>query len=102
MLDSAERIRYVYICGDCGQRTTAFCKKALAEKSPLLVPGTITMSPNKGHCQRCKTYTHLEKHHWAPYKLFGDDADSWPTAMLCRRCHEEWHQKVTGDLIRKA
>ena len=32
-----------------------------------------------------------ELHHWAPRALF-DDADKWPTAMLCVPCHERWHQ----------
>lgn len=101
MIDSAERIRYVYICDACGQRTTAFCKKVLAEQSSLLIAGTINMPVKKGHCERCNVYTHLEEHHWAPYKIFGNDAESWPKSMLCRKCHEEWHQKVTGDLVRK-
>ena len=35
-----------------------------------------------------------EVHHWAPRALFGDEADSWPTDMLCPTCHERWHKTL--------
>jgi hypothetical protein len=41
-------------------------------------------------CQRCGASDQLERHHWAPWAHF-DDADSWPTALLCRPCHRRWH-----------
>ena len=40
-------------------------------------------------CDRCGTRG-VEVHHWAPRAIFHD-ADSWPTANLCRRCHRQWH-----------
>jgi hypothetical protein len=36
-----------------------------------------------------------ELHHWAPRHLFPTDADNWPTSYLCKKCHTEWHRKVT-------
>ena len=30
----------------------------------------------------------------APRRNFGDEADEWPTAWLCRSCHERWHAKM--------
>jgi len=33
-----------------------------------------------------------ERHHWAPREVFGDEADHWPVAWLCRECHAEWHR----------
>lgn len=101
MIDSAGRVRYPYVCAGCRKRSTAFCKKKLAEKSDLLIKGAIKMRQKTGACERCGTVTYLEKHHWAPFSIFGDDAINWPTSMLCRSCHEEWHQKVTGHLIKK-
>ncbi len=54
----------------------------------------------KADCERCGEHTLLEQHHWAPFKYFKD-ADRWPKSYLCRKCHEEWHQVMTGDLVRK-
>ncbi len=101
MIDSAGRERYAYFCVSCNKHATAFCSAKLARNSSLLIDGDIVMPQTKGHCEKCNTFTYLEKHHWAPYKYFGDEADKWPTSMLCRGCHEEWHQKMTEDLIRK-
>lgn len=45
-------------------------------------------------CVKCHA-DGAELHHWAPYYLFGMAADSWPTSYLCKKCHSEWHRKVT-------
>lgn len=53
-------------------------------------------------CERCGSYSRVEWHHWAPRYLF-DDADSWPTAYLCRECHRRWHSTVTPSMhLRRA
>jgi hypothetical protein len=26
--------------------------------------------------------------------VFGDEADDWPMALLCRPHHEEWHRRM--------
>ena len=39
-----------------------------------------------------------EYHHFAPQSLadfFGDDWHLWPTAYLCRKHHDQWHDIVT-------
>ncbi|MCK7579276.1 MAG: hypothetical protein MZV65_28470 [Chromatiales bacterium] len=36
-------------------------------------------------CPVCGTVTQLEKHHWAPWAIFGDEASRWPVTKLCRR-----------------
>lgn len=101
MVDSAGRERYPYVCQHCNTRTQLFEKKAKAKNIRGIVNEVIKMPQReKAPCERCGKYELLEKHHWAPFKLF-EDADSWPTSMLCRACHEEWHMKVTGDLVRK-
>jgi hypothetical protein len=47
----------------------------------------------------------VEIHHWAPqylWELFGfNDADKWPTAYLCRPCHQKWHDIVTPGMTGK-
>lgn len=53
-------------------------------------------------CERCGT-AGTEYHHWAPRAVFLD-ADEWPTAWLCPRCHSEWHQvmRIAGAPTRSA
>ena len=52
-------------------------------------------------CDVCGSELGVEEHHWAPRSLGGwfRSHDSWPTAMLCRACHQEWHRAVTPDLV---
>lgn len=38
----------------------------------------------------------VDEHHFAPRNTFGEEADSWPTAALCRKHHVEWHQRMDG------
>lgn len=48
-------------------------------------------------CERCGATTGVERHHWAPVYIFGwDEAEQWPTSMLCPPCHREWHRMVNG------
>lgn len=35
-----------------------------------------------------------ENQHWAPRHLLGVEAELWPTAWLCRACHQRWHRVV--------
>ena len=55
---------------------------------------------------RCEVYgcdtpwAVVELHHSAPVSIFGNEADFWPRYHLCRRHHEEWHQR-TQCAIRK-
>ena len=46
-------------------------------------------------CQVCGGWG-TEIHHWAPRELFGVEADHWPTAWLCRVCHQRWHDVIRG------
>jgi hypothetical protein len=45
-------------------------------------------------CARCGHHE-TEEHHFAPVALFGwDEAQKWPTAWLCPRCHRYWHRVI--------
>jgi hypothetical protein len=48
---------------------------------------------NRGdeRCEHCGCSTGVEVHHWAPRYVFGTGCRGWPTALLCRRCHRDWH-----------
>lgn len=98
VVDSNGKERFPYVCQSCGKRTQCFAKK---KDVPIEIRNgdpAKTYHQKKGKCQRCGITTYLEEHHWAPWKYF-EDADNWPKSMLCRACHEEWHQVMTGDLI---
>lgn len=43
----------------------------------------------------CETVP-TEIHHFAPRNTFGDEADLWPVAPLCREHHVEWHRRMDG------
>ena len=45
-------------------------------------------------CAVCDAEGPTECHHFAPRALFGDEANRWPTAHICRPCHERWHSLV--------
>lgn len=45
-------------------------------------------------CTVCGEMGLLECHHLAPWAQFGAAADRWPTVMVCRPCHEEWHRRM--------
>jgi hypothetical protein len=51
-------------------------------------------------CERCGDASGIEVHHWAPRHLFRD-ADLWPTANLCRDCHQLWHRVVTPNMAQQ-
>lgn len=49
-------------------------------------------------CAVCGRAEVLELHHFAPRSVFGEhEADNWPTAMLCHKCHERWHAAMCGS-----
>ncbi len=57
---------------------------------PVIADRTANAVP----CERCGERGGTEQHHWAPQAVFGDEADDWPMAFLCRACHMEWHRRT--------
>lgn len=47
-------------------------------------------------CERCDSHL-TEYHHFAPRAIFAD-ADMWPGAWLCKRCHALWHSAMREAL----
>jgi hypothetical protein len=46
-------------------------------------------------CEHCGEWENgVERHHWAPWSVFGEDAWRWPTSDLCPECHRIWHEKM--------
>lgn len=43
----------------------------------------------------CTTPFHqVEKHHYAPTEMFGDEANLWPVGCLCINHHRTWHKTI--------
>jgi hypothetical protein len=90
---------YPWACAACGAISTAYIWGALA--APLATYTVDRREQDPQHCAVCGTLG-AEVHHWAPRHLFGDEADDWPVALLCVKCHKRWHDLVTPDMSRLA
>lgn len=57
----------------------------------------IKDNSNENPCavHRCKNVG-TEHHHFAPVKMWGNDAGWWPTAYLCKYHHRLWHDVING------
>jgi hypothetical protein len=55
-------------------------------------------------CRVCGNHQRVELHHWWPRAMQTRNThDAWVdlTDPLCRQCHEEWHNTITPNLMRK-
>lgn len=77
-----------------------YLKNVSKDNIPLEILNSLSVgadySLNNPPCKRCGAIG-TELHHWAPKELF-EDAEEWPTAYLCPKHHQEWHNKVTNKL----
>jgi hypothetical protein len=70
------------------------------ERIPILKDNSGLYRPEAtAICERCGA-SDVEQHHWAPQEVFGLESYDWPTGLLCRPCHREWHNKM-NDFQRK-
>lgn len=59
------------------------------------------MQPAYCRCVVCGS-RNAELHHWAPRAIFGnDECEQWPKDYLCKEHHDQWHLKVTPQLVKK-
>lgn len=81
-------------CLRCGWEMRAVSTK----RAPAPLP-VYADHRRDAYCERCGAHGDVEEHHWAPKHLFGfDEAEEWPTALLCLPCHRRWHQVVTPTM----
>jgi hypothetical protein len=106
---------YPFFCDGCGEVTQQYASRAASAEYALhgplrevmtktarkvalgLAPAEIEkriMPP----CEVCGSTDKIEEHHWAPWHLFGEEAEKWPKSYLCQPCHVRWHQTVTPDM----
>jgi hypothetical protein len=89
-------------CDKCGNRPQSkhpFYNKADFDLTKLQIWEDYRQRSEP--CAVCKSRNGSEYHHFAPRHLFGDDADMWPGAWLCKEHHDQWHNIVTPNM-RKA
>ena len=98
MVDARGRDRYVCVCAASDKRTQHYVAKRLVERlidvsaiKTIYSGVTTDVEP----CPVCGEVALLEKHHWAPRAIFGDEASRWPVTKLCPACHLRWHQLMT-------
>jgi hypothetical protein len=81
----------IAMCQQCGQKPE---KRMMAYPVKLFDLSKLEVwkdnSKKSEPCAHCGAKTGSQWHHWAPRSVFAD-ADSWPGAYLCPKCHENWH-----------
>ena len=95
-INGGGHITYLFVCAACETRTTRFVSKEAVLASGLEVDDIEPTQPRE-RCAVCGAEG-AENHHWAPWALFGSEANSWPRSYLCPRCHKRWHDIVTPDI----
>jgi len=43
----------------------------------------------KGTCPKCWKYGKLERHHWLPQRMFGNDSVNPLVLRICKECHQD-------------
>ena len=99
---------YPLYCGQCDKVFAKYIKKNIAKEYQdkygqlkYVKTSTAKYLESEGIVIECEVCGkgEAERHHWAPHFLFGDDAENWPTSLLCRDCHRTWHKAVTPQLF---
>jgi hypothetical protein len=96
-------------CPACGHYITVKSKGHNIDDLPVIQDNRAGCCDGGGcptcvdtECDHCGSRRHLQIHHWAPYALFGAEANEWPTSWLCQPCHSRWHSTVTPNMRRIA
>ena len=112
--NARDAVIYPHVCKRCGWVSDQYASRAqanayIAEFGPLVrvqtksermrVAGKAGPTPAMTKpCEVCGAIGDSQEHHWAPWFLFGPEAERWPTSWLCQPCHTRWHQVVTPNM----
>ena len=97
-VDAGGNPKYPFYCMNCGKRIPGFAKRKAVEKSNIEIKQLYSLQL-PFVCEVCGAEG-AENHHWAPFHLFGDEAEHWPKSFLCPSCHKRWHDTVTPNANR--
>lgn len=100
---------FLWACSRCNQRNPARdpqyyipaekVRERLTEAEIVQLPKILPVMYDR--CAVCGNRM-TERHHWAPRAIFGDkECEQWPMDFLCKDCHDQWHRKVTPQLVDK-
>lgn len=95
-INAGGHVTHLFVCGSCGERTTHFVPNKDVIAAGIAVGEIEPVEPHH-KCEVCGAKG-AENHHWAPWALFGSEAQSWPQSYLCPRCHKRWHDTVTPTI----
>jgi hypothetical protein len=73
--------------------------KAIMKNHALRAGVNLEYSAPPEDTHACEVCGHLgtERHHWAPYYLFGNESEAWPKSFLCQACHAKWHRIIASQ-----
>lgn len=89
-------------CPECGCNSNYYSLKELAQRGVKIESLDIVRDNlDSRPCEVCRSRDGVEVAHWAPeeFASYFRNWVAWPTALLCRPCHEEWHRVVTPDIV---
>lgn len=86
-----EGVRIRADCRWCNYRTPhqRYFRPARFPCNGATIP--IRRLPEQMPCYVCGVEAPTQRHHLAPYEVFGAEADRWPTVQVCKECHSRWH-----------
>lgn len=107
LISTDGHVHVVRCCLGCMQRVHSMesVKKDQVREEGHVIEELPIIQDFRGVGEECEvrgcTSTNTQLHHWAPRRIFGDEADDWPTSWLCvERHHPLWHAMVTSRRFR--
>lgn len=85
-------------CLSCGRVATkdAYIPKrrfSLAQIDEMAIEHDYSNSALVCCVEGCTNHD-VEWHHFAPKGIFGEDAEKWPKAWVCKAHHDDWHKRT--------
>jgi hypothetical protein len=88
-------VAYYHADAKYEHRATDWLSKEFISKVGIDVSNVpLKYQSESNQCEVCGD-NYAECHHWLPRHIDPENSWKWPTGYLCRKCHMEWHKKVT-------
>ena len=98
--NSWQVIDWCHVCNQIADMNAIISISAISNFNELPMCPDNFPQPSKV-CVVCGSMDEVETHHWAPFKLFGEEFVLWPVSYLCKECHLMWHRKMNAPLTKK-
>lgn len=100
---NADRAQVWFLCS-CGGKSDYLNAEERSQVAVTLIDDRRCQACLGDGCEECSRrcevfgcdtpWAVVELHHNAPVSIFGNEANWWPQSYLCRRHHEEWHERT--------